>query len=143
MTERRHQGRVALVTGAGAGIGRAIATRLADEGCALVCTDVRCDAAAETAAQINRASGQAIAFEADVRDRRQIETALAGAIEAFGRLNYYYNAGCGQIGLISAMVVSQRAADPCTCAEVAPRMRARHHGRHRSASPAAGARGLP
>ncbi|MBA3877069.1 MAG: short-chain dehydrogenase [Anaerolinea sp.] len=91
MTERRHQGRVALVTGAGAGIGRAIATRLADEGCALVCTDVRCDAAAETAAQINRASGQAIAFEADVRDRRQIETALAGAIEAFGRLNYLVN----------------------------------------------------
>jgi NAD(P)-dependent dehydrogenase (short-subunit alcohol dehydrogenase family) len=88
---QRHTGRAAFVTGAGAGIGRAIAARLAAEGCAVACTDIDCERAARTAADITTAGGNATAFAVDVRDREQVQAALDGTAERFGGLNYVVN----------------------------------------------------
>jgi glucose 1-dehydrogenase/3-oxoacyl-[acyl-carrier protein] reductase len=87
----RHAGRTAFVTGAGAGIGRAIASRLATEGCAVACTDIDQARAAATAADIAAAGGNAAAFAVDVRDRDQVTAALSETVEQFGGLNYVVN----------------------------------------------------
>ncbi|HYF12294.1 MAG TPA: SDR family NAD(P)-dependent oxidoreductase, partial [Actinomycetota bacterium] len=79
-----HAGRGALVTGAGSGIGRAIAMRLASEGASVAVVDVRLDAAEATAAAIADAGGRSVAFAADVRERAQIEAARDGALETLG-----------------------------------------------------------
>ncbi|HYG72813.1 MAG TPA: SDR family NAD(P)-dependent oxidoreductase [Actinomycetota bacterium] len=86
-----HAGRGALVTGAGSGIGRAIAMRLASEGASVAVVDVRLEAAEETASAIADAGGRTVAFAADVRERAQIEAARDGALEAFGTLRYLVN----------------------------------------------------
>ncbi len=86
-----HSGRVAFVTGAGSGIGRATATRLASEGAAVAVVDVRREGADETVATIAGTGGQAAAFEADVRERAQVEAARDGALEAFGAIHYLVN----------------------------------------------------
>jgi 3-oxoacyl-[acyl-carrier protein] reductase len=81
-------GRVALVGGSSAGLGKAVATRLASEG-ARVAVNGRDAARAESAAALIRSEtgGEAIAFPADVSDPRQVET-LVGAVAArFGRLD--------------------------------------------------------
>jgi NAD(P)-dependent dehydrogenase (short-subunit alcohol dehydrogenase family) len=91
MDQQRHAGRAAFVTGAGAGIGRAIARRLAAEGCSVACTDVQPGQAAETAETITADGGTAAAFGADVRDRAAVRAALDAATGAFGGLNYLVN----------------------------------------------------
>jgi NAD(P)-dependent dehydrogenase (short-subunit alcohol dehydrogenase family) len=89
--DQRHYGRTAFITGAGAGIGRAIALRLAAEGCAVACTDIKQDKASAVAQQITAAGGRAVAFSVDVRDRAQVKAALDGTVEMFGALNYVVN----------------------------------------------------
>ena len=86
-----HAEKVALVTGAGSGIGRAVASRLAAEGAAVAAADVRLDAAGETVATIGDRGGRALAIELDVRDPSQAATARDAALEAFGSLNYLVN----------------------------------------------------
>jgi NAD(P)-dependent dehydrogenase (short-subunit alcohol dehydrogenase family) len=86
-----HSGRAAFVTGAGSGIGRATAIRLASEGASVAVADLRLDAAQETVALIADAGGHAEAFAVDVRDRAQIHAARGGALSAFGALRYLVN----------------------------------------------------
>jgi glucose 1-dehydrogenase/3-oxoacyl-[acyl-carrier protein] reductase len=86
-----HSGRAAFVTGAGSGIGRATAVRLAGEGAAVAVVDVRLEAAEETVSQIETTGGRAAAFTADVRDRAQVEAARDRALAAFGSLRYLVN----------------------------------------------------
>ena len=71
----RLEGRVALVTGGGSGIGRAIAVRFADEGARVVVNDVRLDAARATAEKLAGGSGRAI--QADVADSGQVRAMFA------------------------------------------------------------------
>jgi NAD(P)-dependent dehydrogenase (short-subunit alcohol dehydrogenase family) len=85
----RHQGRRALVTGGGSGIGRAIAVRLAAEGAHVACLDIDGESAARTAEAIG---GTAIGVAADVRSRASLDAAVAAAVEAFGGLDYLVNA---------------------------------------------------
>jgi NAD(P)-dependent dehydrogenase (short-subunit alcohol dehydrogenase family) len=87
----RHGGRVAFVTGAGSGIGRATAWRLAIEGARVAAVDLRLDAAEDTVERIGSAGGEAIALEADVRSRADIERARDRTLERFGSISYLVN----------------------------------------------------
>ena len=83
----RFDGRVALLTGAGRGIGAATAARLASEGAAVAVTDMDLGPAEQTAQQIRAAGGRALAIPVDVTDREQVEVAAARTAEEFGRLD--------------------------------------------------------
>ena len=83
----RVEGKVALVTGAGGGIGGAGAEALGREGAAVLCTDVDAAAAEATAGRIRDAGGKAAAQALDVRDRAQVDAAVAAAVNQFGRLD--------------------------------------------------------
>jgi len=83
----RVAGKVALVAGAGGGIGGACAEALAREGAAVLCTDIAAAAAAVTAGRIRDAGGHAAAQGLDVRDRDAVDQAVAEAVRLFGRLD--------------------------------------------------------
>lgn len=73
MAQSRHAGRVAFVTGAGSGIGRETAWRLAAEGCAVACADIKHDQASQTAERITADGGTAAVVAADVRERAEVQ----------------------------------------------------------------------
>ena len=101
--EPRCAGKLALITGAAQGLGRAHATRLAEEGARVLCTDINGDGAAETASMINEqlGSGTAFAIQHDVTDPQAWEAAVAAAREQMGGLNVLVNnAGIGVAGNI-------------------------------------------
>src|SRR2546423_15673605 len=87
MNARRLGEKTALVTGAGGGIGRAAALRLAKEGSDVVVLDVRVDAAEKVAAEVAEAGGQSLGLSCDVGDEPSIEAAVSEAVQRFGRLN--------------------------------------------------------
>lgn len=62
----RLEGKAALITGAGAGIGKTTALRFAEEGAKVVVTDINLDSAKQTAGEITQAGGEAAAFRHDV-----------------------------------------------------------------------------
>jgi len=83
---------VAIVTGAAQGIGRAIATRLASEGCTVVIADLNLEAANATAAEIGAAyGGSTLALPVDVTDRAAVEAMLAETLARFGRVDVLIN----------------------------------------------------
>jgi NAD(P)-dependent dehydrogenase (short-subunit alcohol dehydrogenase family) len=83
--------KVALITGAGSGIGRESSTLFAAEGAAVVAVDVNEDAAKETVALIEKAGGKATAFRADVTSASDSEAMIAAAEKAFGKLDVLFN----------------------------------------------------
>jgi NAD(P)-dependent dehydrogenase (short-subunit alcohol dehydrogenase family) len=87
----RFEGRVALVTGAGSGIGRATSLRLAGEGAAVVCFDVRRESVLESVALIERDGGRALATVGDVRDRVSVADALGAGLDRYGKLTHLVN----------------------------------------------------
>ncbi|MEX1133952.1 MAG: bifunctional rhamnulose-1-phosphate aldolase/short-chain dehydrogenase [Acidimicrobiia bacterium] len=83
-------GKVTLVTGAGSGIGRAIAQKLSEAGSALVVVDLNLDAAQETAELIGSAD-LVVAFQADVTDEAAVRAAVEEAVVRYGGLDILVN----------------------------------------------------
>jgi NAD(P)-dependent dehydrogenase (short-subunit alcohol dehydrogenase family) len=92
----RYAGKVAFVTGAGSGLGRATALALAAEGGSVACLDLAADAAEATAAQIAASGGTARARRVDVADPGSVREAVGAAAKEVGRPNVLVN--CAGIG---------------------------------------------
>jgi NAD(P)-dependent dehydrogenase (short-subunit alcohol dehydrogenase family) len=87
----RLQGKVAIVTGAARGIGRAYALRFAQEGAAVAVLDLREDEARDTERLVREAGGSAIAVRADVTDQAQMDAAAARAVAELGAIDVLVN----------------------------------------------------
>lgn len=131
-------GKTAIVTGAGSGIGAAVATRLAEEGANVVVSDIDRDSAEARATQIREAGGTALAIRADVVNADEVAAMVAQTVEAFGTVHILVNnAGLARDGRITKMSegdwdlvvdVGLKGAFQCTKA-VLPHMNEQKWGR--------------
>jgi len=133
----RLDGKAAVVTGSGRGIGRAYARALAEAGCAVVVNDVDADVAGETVQGIERDGGRAVAEVCPVGPAESADMLVARAVEAFGRLDIM----CTNAGILRDRVLWNMSDDEFdsvimthlrgtfTCARAAvQRMRAQDSG---------------
>ncbi len=107
MTGPLLQGKVALVTGAGTGIGRAIAMRYAAEGASVVVAEINETTGLDTVARIEAAGGRAMFVHTDVRRSSSHAELIERTVAAFGRLDV----ACNNAGISGAMVPSHTMTD--------------------------------
>ncbi|MBL7250530.1 SDR family oxidoreductase [Alloalcanivorax marinus] len=92
--------KVALVTGAGAGIGRATALKFAEEGARVMVADLNVAGGEETVALIKKQGGEALFTRADVTDAAAVDALIRTAVDSFGRLD----CACNNAGIEGAVV---------------------------------------
>jgi NAD(P)-dependent dehydrogenase (short-subunit alcohol dehydrogenase family) len=83
--------KVAVITGAGSGVGRASARRFAEEGAKVVCVDIDLDRAKETVAELEAAGRTAVAEHCDVAQDADVAGVIASSVHRFGRLDIMFN----------------------------------------------------
>lgn len=91
MLAKMLEGKVALVTGGGGGIGRATALAMVREGAKVAVADFNAAAARDTVAQINQAGGQAITLTGDVTRAKDVGSIVNDTLSAYGRLDCAFN----------------------------------------------------
>ena len=107
----RLDGKIAIITGAAAGIGRATAERVAAEGARTVVADLNAEGAQEVAAKIAAAGGEATAVQADLGDTGSVRAMIEAAVTAYGGLDILHNnAAATRLAATRDLPVS--AADP-------------------------------
>ncbi|NQT51349.1 3-oxoacyl-[acyl-carrier-protein] reductase [bacterium] len=107
-SDKELQGRVALVTGGGAGIGLAIARTLAEDGAHIVVPDFNGEAAEAAAAELKGLGVQALAFQADVADAARMDEVVAATLDALGGVHILVNnAGITRDALLLRMDEAQ------------------------------------
>ncbi len=87
----RIEGKACVVTGAGSGIGKAIAERFAEEGGRVLCVDVNGETATQTAEGIEAAGGTAASFSADISDDQQAQAFIEQCVALYGSLDVLVN----------------------------------------------------
>ncbi len=87
----RFEDKVAVITGAAGGIGRAVAVRLAGEGASIAAVDLSDADLAGTVAAVEAQGGRAVAIPADVTSWSQVEGYVRAAVEAFGGVDLFFN----------------------------------------------------
>ena len=87
----RLKGKVAVITGAGSGLGAEAAKLFASEGCAVVVNDANAEAGNAVVAAIRASGGKAEFIKGDIRSSAEVEQLYAGAKRAFGHVNVLYN----------------------------------------------------
>jgi 3-oxoacyl-[acyl-carrier protein] reductase len=146
-------GQVAVVTGAGQGIGEAIAVRLAKAGAEVAVADLRAEAAGRVAADIVSHGGKAFAVQADVSNRASVEAMFRQVVDKAGKIDVLVNnAGiAGRAAPVweqtdedwqSVVDVNLKGVFLC-CRAVLPGMRERGYGRIVNISSVAGKEGNP
>ena len=99
----RLAGKIAIVTGAGQGVGEATAQRFAEEGAAVACVDINKETVQQTAAAIEQAGGRSLAVTADVSTEEGNASMVAEATQAFGGLDILHaNAAIQVMGSLEA-----------------------------------------
>ena len=95
--------KIALVTGAGGGIGRAICRRLAAEGAAVAVSDLKLERAEMVASEIRAEGGAAIAYQTDVTNSAEVKESVKQVLEDFGKVDILVNNAGGSAGLIGKL----------------------------------------
>jgi len=150
--ERALVGQVAIVTGAGRGIGRAIAERFAAEGAGVVLAARTVSDLENVARELDRADARALAVPTDVTDDAAVQRLVERAVEAFGRIDILVTAaGVASFGPVAEatprdwdamLLVNLRAVMTC-CRAVLPPMLARRGGTIINVASIAASRPIP
>ncbi len=133
----RLENKVALITGSGRGIGRAIAHKMAHEGSMVALADIDVDSAQSAAEDLIKEGCQAVAIQTDITHETDVQDAVSRALEQYGRIdilvnnagkNFYYDATTmSEADWDNAMNVDVKGAWLC-CKHVLPSMKAANAG---------------